>query len=388
MCAFDLLATVAGKIWLEKESSPTSSNTSNEKNRCAFVQKAGENEDKPVKIEPSFQESSDKRVLVSELVHQSGDQNFSCRESSLPQNDVHSGLASVVTTDCSEIFVAEKLVNGENNNEMGSFTSNVDLGFSGFRDSVNCKLDCENKLIIKDDLHKTGKVPIGIGADMCSLEDPVVCDGRPPALVSSDSSVKVPLCGDHIPCSSFPAIRDDVKIVSRDDDENSSGCTHPSTIGKSIRPVSRIADRRIRKILASKYWKVSSKLKEETLSNVGKLLYLNVVGFIFFFFSFSLDFWSSVITSTSMFCSFKLIFFLRLMSLDGDLKPIFRNRKGYYKRQRSQMNIPFKKRKIFQRSSVSNSDRWISYGGNSHSTEKGINGDDLGSCLKMHGGMF
>ncbi|XP_030965853.1 telomere repeat-binding protein 5-like isoform X1 [Quercus lobata] len=337
MCAFDLLATVAGNMF-EKESSPTTSNTSNEKNRCAIVQKAWENEDKPVKIEPSFQESSDKRVLVSELVHQAGDQNFSYRESPLPQNDVHSGLASVVTTDCSEIFVAEKLVNGENNNEMGSFTSNADLGFSGYRDSGNCKLDCENKLVIKDDLHKTGKVPVGVGADMCSLEDPVVCDGRPPALVSSDSSVKVPLCGDHIPCSSFPAIRDDVKIVSRDDDENSSGCTHPSTIAKSIRPVSRIADRRIRKILASKYWKVSSKLKEETLSNV-----------------------------------------------DGDLKLICRNRKGYYKRQRSQMNIPFKKRKIFQRSSVLNSDRWISYERNSHSTEKGINGDDLGSCLKMHG---
>ena len=309
MCAFDLLATVAGKILHEKESSPTSSNTSNEKNRCVSVQKAWENEDNPVKIEPSFQESSDKRVLVSELLHQAGDQNFSYRESPLPQNDVHSGLASVVTTDCSEIFVAEKLVNGEKNNEMGSFTSNVDLGFSGYRDSGNCKLDCENKLIIKDDPHKTGKVPIGIGADMCSLEDPVVCDGRPPALVSSDSSVKVPLCGDHIPCSSFPAIRDDVKIVSRDDDENSSGCTHPSTIAKSIRPVSRIADRRIRKILASRYWKVSSKLKEETLSNVGKLLYLNVVGFFFFF-------WSCVITSTSMFCSFKLIFFFFFFSFD------------------------------------------------------------------------
>lgn len=76
------------------------------------------------------------------------------------------------------------------------------------------------------------------------------------------------------------------------------------------------------------------------------------------------------------------------MSLDGDLKLICRNRKGYYKRQRSQMNIPFKKRKIFQRSSVLNSDRWISYERNSHSTEKGINGDDLGSCLKMHGGLF
>jgi hypothetical protein len=278
MCAFDLLATIAGNIL--KEGSPTSSNTSNEKNQCACVKKAWKTEDKPLKIEPCYQESCGRRVLVSELVHQAGDQNFSSRESPLPQNDGHSGIASVITTDCSEIFVAEKLVNGENKNEMGSFASKVDLGFSGYRDSGDCKLDCETKMMIKDNLHKTGKVPIGTGADMCSLEDPVVCDGKPPALVSSDSSVKVPLCGDHIPRSSFSTIRDAVKIVSRDDDENSSGCTHPSTIIKSVRSVSRIGDRRIRKILASKYWKVSSKLKDDKLSNVGKLLlYLNVVGF-------------------------------------------------------------------------------------------------------------
>lgn len=336
MCAFDLLATIAGNIL--KEGSPTSSNTSNEKNQCACVKKAWKTEDKPLKIEPCYQESCGRRVLVSELVHQAGDQNFSSRESPLPQNDGHSGIASVITTDCSEIFVAEKLVNGENKNEMGSFASKVDLGFSGYRDSGDCKLDCETKMMIKDNLHKTGKVPIGTGADMCSLEDPVVCDGKPPALVSSDSSVKVPLCGDHIPRSSFSTIRDAVKIVSRDDDENSSGCTHPSTIIKSVRSVSRIGDRRIRKILASKYWKVSSKLKDDKLSNVG-----------------------------------------------GDLRPSCRNRKGYYKRQRSQMNIPFKKRKFFERSTVSNSDRWISYEGNSDSRQKNINRDALGSCLKMHG---
>ena len=74
------------------------------------------------------------------------------------------------------------------------------------------------------------------------------------------------------------------------------------------------------------------------------------------------------------------------MTLDGDLKLICRNRKGYYKRQRSQMNIPFKKRKFFERSTVSNSDRWISYEGNSDSRQKNINRDALGSCLKMHGG--
>lgn len=265
MCPFDLLATVAGKILLERESSPASTNASNEKDRSICIEQVRKNEDKAVKIEPCYQGSIDTRVLVSELAQQA-------EESLLPQNDGHSGFASVVTTDCSECFVDEKLVNGENKNEMGSFASKVDLGFSGYRESGDCKLDCGTKIIIKDELQKTGKVPNGAGAGISCLEDPGVWDGKHSALVSSDSSVKVHLCGDNIPLSSFPASREDVKIVSRDDDENSSGCTHPSIIRKSGRSVSRIGDRRIRKILASRYWKVSPKLKDETHSNVGKLL--------------------------------------------------------------------------------------------------------------------
>lgn len=76
------------------------------------------------------------------------------------------------------------------------------------------------------------------------------------------------------------------------------------------------------------------------------------------------------------------------MFLDGDFKSIWRNRKGCYRRQRSQMNIPFKKRKFFERSSVSKSDRWISCEGKSDSPEKGVNGDPSGSCMKMRRGTF
>lgn len=76
------------------------------------------------------------------------------------------------------------------------------------------------------------------------------------------------------------------------------------------------------------------------------------------------------------------------MILDRNLKPICRSRKGYYKRQRSQMNIPFKKRKIFERSAVSNADQWISCEGKSDSSEKRINGDASGSCMATHGGPF
>lgn len=305
MCAFDLLATVADM--LDRDSSPTSSNTSKEDYQPARVKSVWKNEDKVVKIEPSNQGSSDSKVLVSVLVQQADGEKYSSKESPFPPSDGHSGFASAVTTDCSENIVVEKLVNGKNKNDKGSFASKVDVGVCDYRESGDCKIDCETKMICKDELEKGGKVLIGTGADMCSLHCPEVWDGKPPALVTSGSNVKVPLSGDHFPHSSFPASREDVKIVSRDDDENSSGCTHPSTITKSSRPVSRIGDRRIRKILASKYWKVSPKLKDETLPNVGKLLLYSVwLVFKSFKFLVNCHFFRFL---TSMICSFKLKIF-------------------------------------------------------------------------------
>ncbi|KAF2311856.1 hypothetical protein GH714_027020 [Hevea brasiliensis] len=80
------------------------------------------------------------------------------------------------------------------------------------------------------------------------------------------------------------------------------------------RPAPRIGDRRIRKILASKYWKVAPRLKDVTLSNT-----------------------------------------------DGaDSKSLYLKRKYYYKYQRSERLYPFKKRKHFAYASQSNSEGGIS----------------------------
>ncbi|XP_015874015.2 telomere repeat-binding protein 5 isoform X3 [Ziziphus jujuba] len=274
MCAFDLLATVAGKLLLDPESSPSSSNTSSDKDRCTVVNQDWQDGNKALKVEPCNQGSCDRIFMVSEQFPQVHDENHSSKESSLPQNDDQSGFTSMITTsNCSE-----------------------------------------------------------------SSEDPVVWDGEPPAIVSSDSSAKVPFCGDHNPQSSCPASRDDIKVVSRDDDENSSGCTHPNTSTKYFKRAPRIGDRRIRKILASKHWKVSPRLNDETFSHP-----------------------------------------------DGDIKPLYRSRKDCYKRQRSQMNIPFKKRKLFDRGSGVKSDGGINGDGFFHSPEEGT-GDATGSFPKLRGG--
>ncbi|XVF68792.1 hypothetical protein PTKIN_Ptkin11bG0030000 [Pterospermum kingtungense] len=213
--------------------------------------------------------------------------------------------------------------------EAGSFV----CGTSG--DCIKPESD-EIKGLMDEELNKADKVPIAEVADTCPLEDPVVMDDKPPALVSSDSSGKARSCGDRNPFSSFPAKRDDVNVVSRDDDEKSSGCTHPIPIKKSFRPTPRIGDRRIRKILASKYWKVAPRMKDATCSNYDENL-------------------------KSAHCNWST-----------------------YKRLRSERNYPFKKRKFLHCSSVSNSDGGISSSGISNSPERSVNGNASSVYPKMH----
>ncbi|ESR38092.1 Telomere repeat-binding protein 5 [Citrus sinensis] len=346
MCAFDLLATVAGKLLLEKQCTPSSSNTPSDEDQSAVAkeieQKAMQDENKQLKVETCDQGSCDRGFFVSDLVSQAHDQKCSLKPPSCQQADAHPGFASVITTsDCSEGFGDQKLVNGKPKNEMGTLASKVEVGPSGYMGYGNCKVEAETNKFMKDESHKTAKVQLGTRADGCSFEDPLVWDGKPPA-VSSDSSAKAPLCGDHSPHISFPASQDYVNVVSRDDDENSSGCTHPNTTKRSFRPAPRIGDRRIRKILASKYWKVAPKLKDATLSNTV------------------------------------------LMVSDGDLKTVYHNRNSYYRSIRSERNYPIKKRRLFNCSSVPNYDRKIRSEGICVSPERCINGDVSALCAKMH----
>ncbi|XP_021894509.1 telomere repeat-binding protein 5 isoform X1 [Carica papaya] len=339
MCAFDLLATVAGKLLLEKESSPMSSNMSSDKDQYAAVKhavkKECQGEDKLVKAEACDQGSCDRRYFVSEPVSQAPI-NHSYRESPGPENDHCRFTSAVATSNCTERFDTQKLVKGKTKNEIGSFDNKVGVGPSGHGKAGDCnKTDGDAKKIVKDKLHGNEKALFGIGTDSCSLRDPVVRAGKLSGLVSLDSSVQER--EEHVPRSSFPGSWDDVNFVSKDDDESSSGCTHPSITKKLFRPTPRLGDRRIRKVLASKYWKVAPKLKDVTFSNT------NV-----------------------------------------DFKPAYWNRKNSYKRLRSDRNYPFKKRKFFDCISVSNSDEGISSECVSDAPEKGIIGDDFGSHPKTH----
>lgn len=361
MRAFELLATVAGELLQEKESSPVSSNVSAGKlllgrettpvssnvsagkllqgrettpassNMSAgrvqpslirdVVKKELPDEEKPLKVESCDQGSCDESILASDVGIHVPNSSYTSKDVLHVRKNAPSGQVSN-HPEASGFGISRK--------DVVKLTNKGKRGSPVYGDSYKGKVGAKDRKIVTV---LDGNVP-----DLYSSEDPVDIDTKPPALVSSDSSVKVPLCMDPVPHGPFPRYHDDVKIVGKDDDEKSSGCTQPSTVtSKAFRPP-RIGDRRIRKLLASRYWRVAPKLKDGEVSNS-----------------------------------------------DGDMKPVFRKRKTCYTRQRSQRYFPPKKRRLYEQSSVSTCTRAISSVGISSSSKKVIKENTVGSGLTMHG---
>ncbi|KAF5954208.1 hypothetical protein HYC85_007064 [Camellia sinensis] len=281
MCAFDLLATVAGKLLLEGENSPSSGNALTGKELCTIVKdsfkKEQKDEDNPSKAEPCDRGSCDRSFSFSELASHAPALRHSLKECSHAHIDDCWGLASVITTsDCSEkVGSAEK---SKSKIQLGSSASKLEVASSGYQESCDFTVGNENKKQIKIESPKTGNAINVTKADICSSDDLAVRDRKPPILVSVNNRVKLPSCIDQIPSRSFPACRDDVKLVIRDDDENSSGCSEPSTTTKTFRSPLCIGNRRIRKFFSSKYWKVTPKLKDEEHFNAASGIAACVAG--------------------------------------------------------------------------------------------------------------
>ncbi|KAL2981984.1 hypothetical protein AAZX31_13G318400 [Glycine max] len=291
MCAFDLLATVADNLLQEKQNPTTSSDRSSEKDGDGFPKEERQDANKPFKTELSDEASCDRKCQLEFVKEGSSNANsfkvelsdegssdrkcFSnissqvynqnCCSKELPEHEIdgHLCIASIVTSSsCSEKIVAETLVDGKGHNGMEKLASKVELGSCGYLESRGCKLDGDVSKV-KDD--KFGKVPIDTGTGLCCFEDTL--DEKPLALISSCGNAKMSGYDDSMPQSSWSKGCDNVLVDSRDDDENFSGCAHPSTKIKSFRPITCIDDRKTKKRLASKHHKVSQESKHDILSN-------------------------------------------------------------------------------------------------------------------------
>lgn len=293
MCAFDLLATVAGKLLSEGESSSPSVDSFSRKEQLALVQdsieKQEKNEEKLLEGKSCDLDRYERNFLFTDIVKENPISDFRSKELECAQKD------AISRSNCSGKVDTEHVINNDCKLRLGIFTpANLE---SGCRLSSNSGSDDESR--------KPRNFSVTNRADMFDSQQ------LPSGLVSSVDSVKFLLCRNHSPTGYAPFNRENVKLITRDDDENSSACTETSTRIKKFRPSLRVSNIEGQKLLTSKPCKVTPNVKDE-------------------------DQYSAVMERCN-----------------------FLNRKRIIKHQRSLRDYPFKKRKCYDFNLVSNSDEGI-----------------------------
>ncbi|KAI5434435.1 telomere repeat-binding protein 4 [Lathyrus oleraceus] len=215
-CAFELLASLAGKLLQESESS-NSSNVSEGRLLTEEQYRDGSCDEK----------SCEKRVEISE-------------------SDCLLECISASDNVKSEILKLEnKFGNHSNTNRLVELPNNHEVGSSGFE-----RLSADDKF---------------------SLKDPLELRVNSPSLVDLNSNVvKSPFRGELFPNASFSRHGNDNKLHFIDDDEKFIRCNKVCTKPKAFRPSRCIARKIIRKRLTSKHWKVAPKLKDYERSRYDK----------------------------------------------------------------------------------------------------------------------
>lgn len=225
-----MLAAVAGNLLLESggHSSSSSNNAigdTNEEDHCA------------VKTEPNYgghqtvveetncdhihNNNAERRFFVSEILPKS-------QRSPTPPKDFHFGSTSGITSDSSEKLGTQELgqsvrFRSETNDKISSSMHERLIN--------NCEPELSRDVIAENKHH--------IGSD---FKKPI------PRSVCSD----------------------DIELLNGDGENFSARYAT-----KTFRSTLRIGDRRIKKVLASKYCKVSSKQKETTVTDTGESIYMD-----------------------------------------------------------------------------------------------------------------
>ncbi|KAK9168410.1 hypothetical protein Syun_000550 [Stephania yunnanensis] len=326
LCAFELLATVAGKLLQERESS-SSSNVSM-RTPPGIGKDVSKQEIKgvvknvnPVKVEQFDQVHCDDNASTSSL-------SLQAHHKDLALSAPHGLDESIITNPYrSEKFGChDDTVSTVSGNTIGKLYDGIDNeGYPGLNKSYEGDVG-----IVEGKMEPESR---GISSTpKRTMSDPCISGNF---VNMGNSSLKVLLCRDPLPHGSFSQSCDRMKGTSQDGDDNSFGCNQTRTMNsKTLRTLPRIGDRRIRKLFASKYWRVAPNLKERELSN------------------------------------------------DGDMKPFFSHKRPFYTRERSHRNFTLKRRRTFEPSLAATSYRRI----DSELSGPRIKGNAFGPKLTKHGG--
>ncbi|CAI0443240.1 unnamed protein product [Linum tenue] len=304
ICAFELLASLAGKLLQESESSSASSNASDAHDRPAIsdgVVKRERVETKPVKTECLDLGSCEESIFLPDLkeIPPPAESDSILERSSTVSNADSSekGNGDEKPIQCEKVLAKVEGVSPVSV-ETCDAKPESGLGRQPLADGM------ETRGLILD--------------NACSSKDPMKLSAKNPALKHGN----------------------DVKLGIRDDDENFFRFNKLSNRRKAFKPSSRIGDRRIRKLLSSKYWKAAPKLKDYELT--------------------------------------------KPLFADLGMKPLHHKRKLSCNPDKTQGDILYKRRKFSDRSLVIASDGGFSSESVCNSPEKGMSGDN-GSAVLCNG---
>ncbi|TKY47432.1 Telomere repeat-binding protein 3 [Spatholobus suberectus] len=335
-CAIELLASLAGQLLQESESS-ASSNASEGNHQLAFsrgvIEQDGQDVVKPLKTEEIHQGSCAESTFKNEVASR----NSSRKHLPVAKTDCLLGRVSVNdNSDCWEKVEADvKTEIFEWDHKFGHYSNRLVETPENFRESSDSKIKNGFK---REQEAGSSCFQGSTLANKCSLKDHLELYVSP-ALIDSKSNIKSPLHRKSFPSASFSRHGNGVKLGFRDDDEKFLRCKKVCMKSKAFRSPRRIAHRRIRNLMSSKYWKTAPKLKDCELSR----------------------------------------------SEFADLGvPHYHKRKTCYGFERSQHNTIVKRRKVFDRVSGVTSDGGFSSESVSNSPQKGTDGDKPSSSAKLH----
>ncbi|KAE8702587.1 Telomeric DNA binding protein 1, putative isoform 2 [Hibiscus syriacus] len=309
--AFELLASLAGKLLEESESS-AASNASEGHDHVSIdkdvVKQEIEYDDKQLKSECIEHVSCEESVVASDWTTEHSE---NLKEFKHSENNA---MLECTLTKMQPAY-SEQIKGNLNsaickrNVAYGKFPGDLDGCSTNYREL--CDGICDNGVKQEQEAKVLESGPFSI-AKNCSKKDPLEAFMKFPAPVNSERDVKLPSRSGSLPTASFSRHRNDIKLGSVDDDEKISRFNKLSNRFNASRPPTCIEDQRIRKLVTSKYWKVAPKLKD-----------------------------------------------FEHFRADGGIKPLHRKRKTYYNYDKCQYDTLYKRRKLLDHSSIVTSDGGI-----------------------------
>ncbi|CAA0836757.1 Telomere repeat-binding protein 3 [Striga hermonthica] len=254
LCAFELLAAVAGKLLQESESSASSNVAGANEKQSISGNGNGKGQlidDKALKSDSFEHGSCAESAFVPEISIQEQNLLPSFKEKPV-------SLDVLQKVDCG-VQLEEECRFNRNGNSVG--------GSACFGDSFNINVESGRKMDLGDEKCQIGELSI---AKTSNVKEPNEECVNSNLIINSDSSVQLPVYREPIADASLQKQSTDVKLGVRDDDENSYRCKKLSTKVRPFKPQPGTEHRRIRRMMASKYRKVAPKRKGHELFNISE----------------------------------------------------------------------------------------------------------------------